>query len=140
MTSIFSILLFTVFSFLGGIHFYWLFGGKWGLKQAIPTKPNEANKMTPPPLATLIVALILLGFGLLYFIKSGVIAIPVPTLITSYAYWCIPALFFIRAIGEFHYVGFFKKVTQTEFAKADTKLFSPLCLGISIMGLLVQLL
>jgi hypothetical protein len=43
-------------------------------------------------------------------------------------------------MGEFNYVGFFKKVKDTEFAKWDTKLFSPLCLLISSFGFAIELM
>ncbi len=46
----------------------------------------------------------------------------------------IPIVFIIRAIGEFHYVGFFKQIKDTDFGQMDTLLFSPLCLVIGLMG------
>jgi len=39
----------------------------------------------------------------------------------------------LRAIGEFKYLGFFKKIKNTEFAIADSKLFSPLSLAIGFL-------
>ena len=36
-----------------------------------------------------------------------------------------------RAIGEFKYVGFFKRVRGSRFATLDTFVFSPLCLLLS---------
>jgi len=35
-------------------------------------------------------------------------------------------------------VGFFKKIKHTEFAKSDSKIFSPLCLSIGVIGVLIQ--
>jgi len=125
---------------LSGFHFYWFFGGKWGGEKVIPSKDNTSNSHKIPKFATLIVALVLLLFGLSYLLKAGLITIHVPSWFINYAYWFIPAIFTLRAIGEFNYVGFFKKIKHTEFAKADTKLFSPLCLGIGIAGFLIQLL
>ena len=52
---ILSITLFLIFTLLGGFHFYWLFGGIWGVKKAIPTKGTEENTIPIPKLATLIV-------------------------------------------------------------------------------------
>jgi hypothetical protein len=34
----------------------------------------------------------------------------------------------LRAIGEFRYVGFFKRVRNTPFSRLDSLLYSPLCL------------
>jgi hypothetical protein len=49
----------------------------------------------------------------------------------------IAALFLLRAIGDFKYVGFFKSVSQTDFARLDSLLFTPLCLLIAIAAFLI---
>ena len=136
---ILSIILFLIFSILGGFHFYWFWGGEWGLKSVIPTKKNTSNILSIPKYATLFVALVLSTFGLFYLVKSEFIIVYFPSWI-NYAYWFIPIIFILRAIGEFNYVGFFKKVKHTTFAEADTKIFSPLCLFIGIVGILIQLM
>jgi hypothetical protein len=140
LVIILAFILFLIFTVLGVFHFYWLFGGLWGLKQAIPTKDATANTLSIPKIATLIVGLVLVSFGLIYFLKTGFTTIHIPDWLTTYGYWFIPAIFILRAIGEFNYVGFFKKIKNTEFAKADSKIFSPLCLGIGIMGIFIQLM
>ena len=133
MIVIFSLLLAITFSILSGFHLYWLFGGVYGLNKAVPTVPGKEAGY-PPKFATLTVALVLALFSYEYYAK----VFEVESLL-SWLEWLIPLLFFIRAIGEFKYVGFFKSVKHTEFAKADTKLFSPLCLLISIVGIVVYL-
>ena len=140
ITTILSITLLTIFTLLSLIHFYWLFGGKWGLEQVIPTKENQTNTLSIPKFATLIVALVLLLSGLLYLLKSGLVNIQIPNWILNYGYWIIPSIFVMRVIGDFKYVGFFKKIKDTEFAKADSKWFIPLCLTIGIFGILIQLM
>ncbi len=137
---ILSTILFLVFTVLGSFHFYWLFGGVWGLEKVIPTKSNELKNISIPKFATLLVGLVLILFGLIYLIKSGLVIFPVSNWIINYAYWFIPSIFMLRAIGEFKYVGFFKKIKNTKFAKADSTIFSPLCLGIAITGILIQLM
>jgi len=142
--SILSIILFLIFTILGGFHFYWFLGGVWAIEKVIPSKENVASTLTIPKFATLIVGLVLVLFGLMYLIKSEFtnvpIPIPIPIWVTNYGYWVIPSIFILRAIGEFNYVGFFKKQNNTEFAKADSKLFTPLCLAIGIIGILIQLM
>lgn len=139
-TKILSIILLLIFFLLSFIHFYWLFGGKWGLKNVIPTKRDQKSFRPPPKFATLIVAIVLIFFGFAYLIKSGVTDIQIPNWIESYNYWIIPLIFILRAIGDFNYVGLFKKIKNTEFAKADSKWFTPLCLTIGILGVLIQLI
>ncbi|WP_289042311.1 DUF3995 domain-containing protein [uncultured Zobellia sp.] len=136
---ILSLILFLIFVVLGGFHFYWLFGGLWGLEKAIPTK-DGLSSLAIPKIATFFVAVVLVSFGLLYLIKSGFLTIDGPNWIINYGYWFVPSIFILRAIGDFKYVGLFKKIKHTTFANADSKVFIPLCLAIGIMGILVQYL
>jgi hypothetical protein len=135
-----SIILLLIFTFLSLIHVYWVFGGKWGVKQAIPTKESGEHSLSPPPIATIIVAAGLMVFALFYLLKSGLIELEVTGWIFTIGYWFIPSIFILRAIGDFNYVGIFKKIKQTTFGKADSKIFIPLCLSIGIMGLIIQFL
>ncbi|WP_431167713.1 DUF3995 domain-containing protein [Tenacibaculum halocynthiae] len=137
---IFSLILFFTFTLLGSFHIYWLLGGTWGVKKVIPTKNNQLNSVAIPKFATVIVAAVLILFGFVYLVKTELINIELPNIVIEYGYWFIPCIFIIRAIGEFNYVGFFKKIKGTEFAKADSKIFSPLCLGIGILGILIQII
>ena len=137
---ILPLLLTIIFFALGMIHFYWLFGGKWGVSKALPTKEGGGDTFAPPKLATFIVGFGLLSIGFLYLIKSRMIEVQLPDFLMNYGLWIIPSIFILRAIGEFKYVGFFKKIKHTEFAKADTRLFSPLCLIIGILGSVIQLI
>jgi hypothetical protein len=38
----------------------------------------------------------------------------------------------LRAVGDFHYVGFFKRIRNTRFAKMDTLIYTPLCLALAV--------
>lgn len=127
------------FAALGGIHIYWLLDGRWGLSVAIPTKGAEASTAYPPPAATLAVALALLGCGA-YYLN---VALDTPVLLPDWVHWAgwvIPAAFALRAVGEFNYVGLFKRVKDTPFAQADTRVFVPICLAVAVAGFGVALL
>lgn len=93
----------------------------------------------PGVLPTLIVALGLLEIGFFILIKSRLILFNIPLWLDNYGLWIIAGIFILRAIGEFNYVGFFKKIKQTKFGKNDTKYYSPLCLTIGILTLLMEL-
>ena len=140
ITTILSFLLFLVFAILSLFHWYWLFGGQWGLDSVIPTKEDLSNLPAIPKFATLVVAVGLGIFGISYLLKTGLINVQIPNWVHVYVHWFIPSIFILRAIGEFNYVGLFKKVRNTKFAKADTRIFVPLCLFIGIIGTLIQLL
>lgn len=135
-----SILLSIIFTTLGIIHFNWVLGGTFGFSASLPTKETGERVLNPKKMDSAVVGTGLLAFGFFYLIKSGIISYVLPEWIMNYSGWIIPIIFLLRAIGEFKYVGFFKSVKTTEFGKIDTKLFSPLCLIIGILGILIQLL
>ena len=140
MTTVIAIILFLVFVFISSIHFYWSFGGKWGSDAVLPTKDDNNTKvLNPTILPTLIVAFGLLGFGLFILVMSGLIAFNTPQWLNKYGLWIIASIFTLRSIGDFNYVGFFKKIKQTKFGKNDTKYFSPLCLTIGILTIILEL-
>lgn len=132
--------LFLLFLFLSGIHFYWAFGGKWGAGAVIPTKDDTQAVMNPGMVATLVVAVGLLAFGLLPLIISGTIHVPIPLWLHHSGLWMIAGVFTLRAIGEFNYVGFFKKHKHTKFGKNDSNIYSPLCLLIGILASTLELI
>lgn len=122
---------------ISGLHFFWAFGGRWGADAAIPTN-REGKRMLkssgnfPSIFATLVVAFGLLIMALLHLEKVQILQLPVPAWIGTFGLKIIAGIFLIRAIGEFRYVGFFKKIKGTTFATLDTKYYSPLCLLLSL--------
>ena len=116
----------------GLFHFYWAFGGKFGLDRAIPTKDGKPL-LNPGKFLTIIVGLIILGFALVSYILNFENSSSV-TYFTkiSYAGWFLSGVFLIRSIGDFHTVGLFKKIKSSKFAEFDTKYFVPLTLFWSI--------
>ncbi len=139
MVALTGIFLSFIFLFLSGLHFYWGLGGKWGVNAAIPTKENTEKVLTPKLFDCFAVAFGLLGFGIFVLIKSELILYELPAWLAHYGLWAISFLFILRAIGEFKYVGFFKKIRTTLFAQMDTKYYSPLCLLIGFLGILIEL-
>ena len=136
MIIISGIILFLIFLFLSGIHFYWGLGGKWAADAAIPTNENHVKLMNPGLMACFIVGSGLLSLAILSLIQARLLNIELPEIVI-YIFRIFIIIFFLRAIGDFRYVGFFKKIKHTTFGQLDTKYYSPLCLLISIL-LLVQ--
>ncbi|MBV8255946.1 MAG: DUF3995 domain-containing protein [Chitinophaga sp.] len=122
-----------IFLFLSGLHVYWAFGGTWGFAAAMPTTPDGESTIDAGKLATLIVAFGLLLFALVTWGNSGYFNQMVSMKLIHIGSIIIGAIFLIRAIGDFRYVGFFKKMKGTLFATQDTRIYSPLCLCIAIM-------
>jgi Protein of unknown function (DUF3995) len=138
LTLLTGLLLFLIFIFLSAIHFYWGLGGKWGADAAIPTKENNEKIMNPKLFECFAVAFGLLGFGFFILVKSQILSFKLPNWLLNYGGWALSVLFILRAIGDFKYVGFFKKIKNTRFGKLDTKYYSPLCLAIGLMIMILS--
>lgn len=139
MKTTLCILNSSILFFISSLHFYWLLGGKWALESAIPTNRNGGHLFKPGMAATLVVALGLFAFSSFYLIKGEFISFQIPSIILDYAGYGISTLFFLRAIGDFKYVGIFKKETTTHFASRDTKFYTPLSLLLALSGMLIEL-
>ncbi|NOK62421.1 MAG: DUF3995 domain-containing protein [Chloroflexi bacterium AL-W] len=140
MASLIAVLLATVLLLLSGLHVFWAFGGRWGISAAIPTvEPGDQRLFTPSPLATLAVAMALLVASLLVLLRADILSIMLPSWIPRLGVWSLAMVFALRAIGDFRYVGFFKRVRQTTFARMDTQFYSPLCVLLAVLAGLVGL-
>lgn len=140
MTVLISVILFLIFILLSSIHIYWAFGGHRGKDAAIPTKENNISVISPRGSSTFVVALGLLAAGVFILIKAKFLNIPIPALVSKFGLWIIATIFLIRAIGNFKYVGFFKKIKHTKFGQNDTSYYSPLCLAIAILTIILELM
>jgi hypothetical protein len=140
MVFVSSIILILIFVFLSALHVYWAFGGRWGSGAVIPTKDDHTKPTMPGAVPTLIVALGLLSFGGIVWMNMAAFNFTLPLWldpVRQYGLWVIAGIFTLRAVGEFNYVGFFKKYKHTKFAINDTKYYSPLCLVIGVLALVV---
>ncbi len=129
-----GIILILIFVFLGSIHTYWAFGGTWGADIVLPTNPSGQTMLQPSPLMTIVVSGGLFIFAAYYMHLAGWIHFYLPSWLQLLAGWGIPSIFLLRAIGDFNYVGLFRKVTDTPFGKNDRLIFTPLCILISSLG------
>lgn len=122
-----ALLLTIIFGTLGVIHLYWAAGGAFGLDGVLPAV-NDAPLFTPGPLVTIAVACLLGVFSIIAIIlgfgDDSIGAYLNHAIISAYV---IGTILLLRAIGDFRYVGFFKRVKGSKFAVYDSWLFSPLC-------------
>lgn len=112
------------------IHIYWAFGGNWGKQQAVPTTPTGVPLFAAGFVASFGVGAVLFCFIALVNIENSDY---IPQKIYTSLRALVALIFLIRSIGDFKYVGFFKKVSNTNFARLDKKYYSPLCLIIFIL-------
>jgi hypothetical protein len=106
---------------LGGLHVYWANGGKKYLANALPESIETGKPLfVPTPLMTVFFVRIQdMGNINWYTLALGI-------------------AFGLRAIGDFKYVGFAKKVTETAFARMDTRYYTPLCTYIALSNLWIS--
>jgi hypothetical protein len=138
MLTVSAWLLVLLFSMLSGLHFYWALGGRWAIDVVVPVNSKGEKVLKASSIASLVVGVIL-GVFAMYYLTCVVDWITLPLIMHQIIGWLIPIIFLLRAIGDFNYVGFTKKIKNTAFAKLDTTYFSGLCLAIAVLGIIVQL-
>lgn len=133
---IFSVALAFIFFSLALLHFYWAIFGIKNPEKVLPTRSLDGKIVIPSSPMTAVI-----GFGLLLFalIFTNNIIMFWPFHWLIYIKLGIGLIFFLRAIGDFKFVGVFKAVRQTPFAKMDTRYYTPLCFGIALFVLLLHL-
>jgi len=126
---ILSIIVFFIMLIVSFIHFYWALGGKYGLMSSGPSLENSKS-FVPSSLLIFMVACMLFVLAILPLQLVS----PVEQLVgyVHYVGYFVAIGFVIRAIGDFKYVGLFKKVYNSSFVSLDTKYFSPLILLLGI--------
>lgn len=135
MIPIPSIILCVVFLALSAIHVRWLFGDQRAFEGVVPTRDGEPL-FRPGKGSTLLVA-VALALAAVVSVWRGFYPLLGPTWVPRIGIWVLAAVFALRAVGDFRYIGIFKRVRGTRFARNDSLFFSPLCMGIS--GLAVWL-
>ncbi|NQZ44819.1 MAG: DUF3995 domain-containing protein [Flavobacteriaceae bacterium] len=135
MIDVLTIFVSMVLAFLAGLHFYWGMFGIMDISAVVPTDPKTGKVLSPGRLASVAVGLVLLCFTFAIINKALV-------LITASWFHQLPTfiglLFLLRAFGDFRYVGFTKKHRQSKFARLDTRYYSPLCLLLGGLILVIQ--
>lgn len=127
----------TILLLLSGLHFYWACGGKRFCDEAIPTTENKTKAFRPGLFAIMVVASGLFMFAFIIAGNSGVFNCLFSRKYFYYATYPVAIIFLLRAVGDFKFVGFFKRVKGTEFAARDGKIYSPLCLLISVLSFFI---
>ena len=124
---------------ISAIHFYWAAGGKWGAAAAVPQMKGKLA-FQPGRGITAFVALIFLAFAAAIFSRTTFSLPFLPEKWAQAGVWVIAVLFILRAIGDFRFVGFTKKVKGSVFARLDSRFYSPLSFFIGLVALLICLL
>lgn len=109
----------------------------WHLRMAmLPTKGESGAVPTvdgkplfvPSRTSTVAVGAVLLLFAGLVAATAGVVSVGLPRVALVWLSYVLATGLLARAVGEFKYVGFFKRVRGSRFARLDSFVYSPLCL------------
>jgi len=78
--------------------------------------------------ATITVGIFLIPLATLVAGTGGILSPGLPPVAVASCSYALALGLLARAVGEFKYVGFFKRVCGSRFATLDTFVYSPLCL------------
>ncbi|MGX6443638.1 DUF3995 domain-containing protein [Neobacillus sp. K501] len=122
-----------IFIIIGVLHVFWAFGGSWGVNSVLPTKDDsQLPALQPRMLGTLFIGFLCFFASILLLVQIDLFASFNSSPLSKWLCMAGGLVFLLRAIGEGKYVGFFKKIKHTKFAKQDTAFYSPLCVWISL--------
>jgi len=113
------------------LHVYWAAGGRRGIDVVIPTV-GERQTINPSRFATVSVAAALAMAALIALGPTGILRSVVPEWLIRAGLVILTAVFGLRAVGDFRFIGFTKQVKETRFARLDTRVFSPLCVALAV--------
>jgi formylglycine-generating enzyme len=120
------------------LHVYWCVVGIHGDSLALPEADGRPI-FVPSRLASATVAGLLALAAVPILAQGGVVQTPLASRWLRLATGAISLVFLARAVGDFRFVGFGKRVRGTRFATWDDRLFSPLCLVLGAATLWLSL-
>lgn len=132
-----AILLSLIFACLGALHAYWTCGGTWAAAAALPKHPGGKPVFQPGVIACVAVALGLFGFAYVCLAHVALVSPLIPAGWTKPVLLVVSGVFALRTIGDFKFVGFFRRIHPTDFSRMDRAFYTPLCAVLS--GLLAWL-
>ena len=131
--AIVALVLASVFGVISALHVYWAARGATGPdgSGAIPMKRDGTALFRPSRASTLAVATALAAAAFVVLGRTGVIAPHGMEWIYRAGAWTLGAVLALRAVGDFRYVGLFKRERDSRFARLDTRYFTPLCAALA---------
>jgi hypothetical protein len=126
-----------IIAFAAAFHLYWALGGRIGFSVSLPQRvdgqPVMAHRLPWWRPAAAAVALGLTALAWLLLAYSGDLPLPLSNRLARAALLAVAAAFAARALVPNRYVGFFKSLRGTRWARFDTRLYSPLFLLLALL-------
>lgn len=126
-----AVLVAVMLAALGLLHVVWAFGARPLPAAVIPSAVNGAPVLNPGPAITLLVAGLLLFAASLLLDQVGLGLQLLPPGLTRLGSMGVAGALLLRGIGDFRYVGLFRRVRSTPFARLDTWVYTPLVLTLA---------
>lgn len=127
-----------IIAFAAAFHLHWALGGRLGYSVSFPQRPDGRPVMAHRlPWWRPAAGAVALGLGALAGLllgHTGYLSLPLPPGLIRAALLAAGVAFVARALVPNRYVGFFKSLRTTRWARYDTWLYSPLFL---LLGLLL---
>jgi hypothetical protein len=131
MNTALALVISLAFLVLALWHFRMALSPAGGTGGAVPSV-NGKPLFVPSAQATVAVGVVLLACALLVAATAGLVRVGISGQVLSWASFALALGLLARAVGEFKYVGFFKRVRGSRFARLDTLVYSPLCLALAV--------
>ena len=127
-----------VFGALAALHLYWAARGIALSSVALPERDGRPL-FVPSRLAAFAVAALLAAAAWLVLQRASAMPMMLPAWMVRVGSWGVAGVMVARAVGDFRYVGVFKRVRGTRFAVNDSHWFSPIALALGLATALVAL-
>jgi hypothetical protein len=121
---------------IGGLHVYWLLGGRWpgrdaaSLNAKVVGGRSGAGARMPRRLPTAVVSAALIGVALGALAARGVIALPLPGTVRALT-WVAAGALAVRGIGGFFDRWLRPHTAALPFARLNVRIYSPLCVALA---------
>jgi len=141
ITTIAATLAVAIIVFAAGFHLHWAFGGKFGFSVSLPQKPDGRpiydNLLPVWSVGALFVALALIAISVLAVDRAGILRVGIDPRLVTVALTIAGVACVARSLAWHRYVGVFKTLRTTRWARYDTWLYCPLffALGMSLIYL-----
>ncbi|MBV9929455.1 MAG: DUF3995 domain-containing protein [Alphaproteobacteria bacterium] len=126
-----------IIAFAAGFHLLWAVGGRLGYAVSLPQRadgtPVLAHRLAWWRPAAGGVALCLALLAALLLVQAGRLRLPLPADLVRALLVGAGTAFVARAILPNRYVGFFKRLKGTRWARYDSRLYSPLFLALGLL-------
>jgi len=108
------------------LHFHWAGGGHWMVDATIPSTVDGKPLFSPTPKRTMLVAFGLAAGSLVALERGFLWPGYLPPHFLNTGCWIFSAIFAARVVGDFHFMGLFRRVRGTRFSRMDGLVYTPL--------------